>query len=55
MNNKFVLMIFRNINDFKFGTIRLETHNDGSITVRGRLKKNDCISKYLEVKKNANQ
>lgn len=47
--SKFTLVQYRNHKDFKFGSWKHEHHNNGGVTIRGRLKKNNCISKYMDI------
>jgi len=46
---RFKTRCYHNPNDFKFGTWKHEHHNDGSMTVRGILKKTGNLAKYIEI------
>ena len=49
--NRFYVIQYRNHKDFKFGSWKFQIHNNGGLTVSGKLKKNNCKSKYMDVKK----
>lgn len=49
--SKFIVLRYRSHKDFKFGSWKHEHHNNGGVTISGRLKKNNLMSKYMDVKK----
>jgi len=49
---KYIVITYRNFNDFKFGTMKLEMNSKGESVISGKLKKKNSISfcKYQEIK-----
>lgn len=46
---KYRLIIYRNKNDFKYGSFKTEIRENGEITISGIDKRKKTRSKYLEV------